>query len=396
MLTLCIGSILASSATFAAETLPSREEMWQMIKAQQQQIEKLQERIENTDAKSDAVVEAMEQSSNTGKASWADRTTVGGYASAHYNNLKGSGDAKDKEEIDLHRVVLFLGHEFNDRIRFFSEIEFEHAIAGEGQVGEVEVEQAYLEMDFNQYISAKAGVYMVPVGILNETHEPNTFYGVERNPVETNIIPTTWWVAGVASSGEIAPGWGYDIGIHEGLYSSATTNYLPRKGRQSSAEALAKDGAVTTRLKWTGMAGLELAGTFQYQSDITQGMDPTAGSATLYEAHAAYQKGSFGLRALYARWDLDGSGPESIGADTQYGWYIEPSYKLTRSLGFFARYNQWDNQAGGNFDSGKSQWDMGLNWWPHEQVVLKVDYQIQDNENGNEQDGFNLGVGLQF
>ena len=350
----------------------------------------MQERIENTDAKSDAVVEAMEQSSNTGKASWIDRTTLGGYTEAHYNNLEGAGSASDKNQIDLHRVVLFLGHEFNDRIRFFSEIEFEH----DGE--EVEVEQAYLEMEFNRYIRGKAGVFLLPVGILNETHEPNTFYGVERNPVEKYVIPSTWWATGIAASGEISQGLSYDFGFHEGLKTSADNSYLPRKGRQKAAEALAKNGAFTTRLKWTGMAGLELAGTFQYQSDITQGMDPTAGSATLYEAHAAYQKGSFGLRALYAHWDLDGSGPESIGADTQYGWYIEPSYKLTRSLGFFARYNQWDNQAGGNFDSGKSQWDMGLNWWPHEQVVLKVDYQIQDNENGNEQDGFNLGVGLQF
>jgi len=394
--TLCIGTALAGTA-LAKGNPPSPEEMWQLIQKQQAQIEALKAQLEETDAKSEAAVEAVEsRASEAGGASWADRTTVGGYAEAHYNNLKGSGGASDKEEIDLHRVVLFLGHEFDERIRFFSEIEFEHTVSGSGEPGAVEVEQAYAEMDFNQHLSGKAGVYLVPVGILNETHEPDTFYGVERNPVETNILPTTWWVAGIAASGEFAPGWRYDLGFHEGLKTSAANGYLPRKGRQKSGKALAKDGAFTVRLKWTGMTGLELAGTFQHQADITQGEDPDAGGANLYEVHAAYERGPFGLRALYARWDLDGSGPESIGADEQYGWYIGPSYRLNESLGLFARFNQWDNQAGSGSDSRKRQWDLGVNWWPHEQVVLKADYQVQDNADGKEQNGFNLGVGLQF
>ena len=391
LLTLCIAFLLASSSALAGGNLPSREEMWQTIKKQQQQIEQLQAWIEETAAKSEAAVEAAEeQASRERSSSWADRTTLGGYAEAHYNNLQGSGGANDKNQIDLHRVVLFLGHEFNDRIRFFSEIEFEH----DGE--EVEVEQAYVEMDFSRYISGKAGVFLLPVGILNETHEPNTFYGVERNPVEKNIIPSTWWATGIAASGEIAQAFSYDLGFHEGLKTSADNSYLPRKGRQKAAEALAENGAFTARLRWAGMAGLELAGTFQHQIDITQGRDSSAGSANLYEAHVAYEKGPFGLRALYARWNLAGSGPAAIGADEQYGWYVEPSFKITDSLGLFARYNQWDNQAGSNSDSQKAQWNIGFNWWPHEQVVLKADYQVQDNENGEEQDGFNLGVGLQF
>jgi hypothetical protein len=109
------------------------------------------------------------------------------------------------------------------------------------------------------------------------------------------------------------------------------------------------------------------------------------------------ERGPFGLRALYARWDLDGSGPESIGADEQMGYYIEPSYRFFNDkLGIFARYNQWDNAAGNSSDTEKQQWDVGLNWWPHEQVVLKADYQFQDNDDGREQDGFNLGVGYEF
>ncbi len=382
------------------------EELWQIIQAQQKEIAALKQQQQNTDKKvaaadekAEAAVVAVESgATSSSSGSWADRTTLGGYGEMHYNNLNGSGGAKDKEEIDLHRFVLFVGHEFNDDVRFFSEFEIEHALAtGDGSSsGEVEVEQAFVEIDINDQHLARAGVALLPVGILNETHEPPTFYGVERNPVEKNIIPTTWWAGGAGLSGQLAPGWSYDAVLHEGLNTSAADSYKPRSGRQKTSNADAMDLAATARLKWTGIPGTEISGTVQYQSDITQSNDPNAGSAMLYEVHADIERGPFGLRALYAMWDLDGSGPAGTGADEQSGFYIEPSWKISSDLGVFARLNQWDNAAGISSTSEKQQWDLGVNWWLHEDVVFKADYQIQDNEDGSEQDGFNLGVGFQF
>lgn len=184
---LAIASTLFATSALAAD-LPSREEMWRIIQQQQQeQIKALQtqasdadQKLADTDAKAEAAVEAVEQGGmGSGKASWAETTKVGGYAEVHYNNLEGSGGASDKDSVDVHRVVIFLGHEFSDKLRFFTEIEWEHGIAGEGKVGETEVEQAYVEMDFNQNHRMKAGVLLLPVGIMNETHEPDTFCGVE-------------------------------------------------------------------------------------------------------------------------------------------------------------------------------------------------------------------------
>jgi hypothetical protein len=398
-----LGATLLYDTSVAAQEPPTTAELWEIIQRQQQEIEALKQQQQTTerravaaDEKAEAAVVAVEGSSSGASGNWADRTRIGGYAEVHYNNLDGSGSAEDQKEVDLHRFVLFLGHEFNDDIRFFSELEVEHDVAGDGQVGEVEVEQAYLEFDLNDRHMARAGVTLLPVGILNETHEPTTFYGVERNPVEHDIIPATWWAGGAGLSGQLAPGWSYDVALHEGLMTSASADYQPRDGRQKTGEAHADDLATTARLRWTGMPGTEIAGSIQYQSDITQGMDPGAGSAMLYEAHAVLERGPFGLRALYARWDLDGSGPASVGADKQTGFYIEPSWKISESLGVFARYNQWDNAAGDSTGSENTQWDAGVNWWPHEDVVIKADYQVQDNDSGAEQDGFNLGVGLQF
>ena len=366
----------------------------------------LKQQLQQTDQKVEATGEQMEKiatSGNSSGSSWADKTKLGGYGEMHYNSLKGKGGADSKDEIDFHRFVLFFGHEFNSRTRFFSELEVEHALvkdktgSGKALPGEIELEQAYVEFDLNDNHRAKAGLFLIPVGILNETHEPPTFYGVERNPVEKDIIPATWWAGGAALSGRFSDGFGYDFAIHEGLaVPGGDKGYKPRDGRQKTSEAGAKNLATTARLKWTAIPGIELGGTVQHQSDITQSGDPAAGSANLYEVHSIINKGPFGLKALYAQWDLSGSGPKSKGADKQKGWYVEPSFKLSEQWGVFARYNLWDNTAGDNTASKKKQIDVGMNYWPHPDVVLKADYQRQNNDDGKNLNGFNLGVGYQF
>jgi len=386
-------ALLATSGLSIAAELPSQEEMWRIIQEQQREIEALKKGQKTTEEKAEAAVEMAEQSRDTPSttASWAERTQLGGYGELHYENL--DTDDGRKKEIDFTRFVLFFGHQFTDRLRFWSELELEHAISGDGEDGEIELEQAYIEYDLTPSQHVKGGLFLIPVGILNETHEPPTFYGVKRNPVERNIIPTTWWAGGAELTGEIAPGWSYNFGVHEGL---DTDSYNIRGGRQKTSNADAHDLASTARVKWNGIAGVELAATVQYQENITQGLDNDA-SAWLYEAHADIQRGPLGLRALYARWDIDGDGARAAGRDEQDGFYIEPSYKLLPEFGMFVRYSQWDNEAGSSSDSEKKQYNAGFNYWPHPDVVLKADYQKQDNEgNVDEEDGINLGIGYQF
>jgi hypothetical protein len=385
--------LLCHSALAPAEEMPSQEEMWRIIKQQQREIDELKRTQKTTDEKAEAAVEAAEQSRQgaTAAASWADKTQIGGYGELHYKNLD-TDDGRDKE-IDFTRFVLFFGHQFTDRLRFWSELELEHAIAGDDQNGEIELEQAYVEYDITPSQHVKGGMFLIPVGILNETHEPVTFYGVRRNPVERNIIPTTWWAGGAELVGEIAPGWSYNFGIHEGL---DTDDYNIRDGRQKTSEADAHDLASTGRIKWNGIPGVELAATVQYQQNITQGEDNDA-SAWLYEAHADVRRGPLGLRALYARWDIDGDGAKALGRDEQDGFYVEPSYRINPEFGLFVRYSQWDNEAGSSSDSEKRQYNGGVNYWPHPDVVLKADYQYQDNQGDvDEEKGINLGVGYQF
>lgn len=403
VLILMLGSVFAAQAS--SNTTPTVEDLWALVQAQQKEIERLKTQQKTTEEKVEATAEASAEMADevaaqrvaSAKPSWADKTRFGGYGELHYNNLDS------KNEIDLHRFVLEFSHDFSDKVRFVSELEVEHGgveADGDPLNGELEVEQAYVEFDFADKHAARAGVFLVPVGIINETHEPTTFYGVERNPVENNIIPATWWEGGAGVSGELAPGWKYDLALTSGLETATTGSnaYKIRNGRQKTSFAKANDGAFAGRLKWAGVPGVELAATAQYQSDLTQGTGAagTSSSATLFETHAVLNRGPVGMRALYARWDLSGTGPAATGRDKQNGWYVEPSYKLTSNVGVFARYNQWDNNAGSGSTSNTKikQVDVGMNFWPHEDVVLKLDVQKQSGAAND--DGFNMGVGYQF
>jgi len=390
-----------------ATKIPSMEEMWKLIQqqqkaleAQKQEISRLKNTSQNNEAKIEATTTALEDSNKSyGKAKeWFNKTTIGGYGELHYNNLENKKEGgSDKDELDLHRFVLFFGHEFNDDLRFFSEFEIEHSISGDGKNGEVEVEQAYVEYDFNDSHSAKAGVFLMPFGIINETHEPPTFYGTERNPVEKNIIPATWWEGGLALNSKFENGLSTDVSLTSGLYLTAGDSFKIRSGRQKVSKAKADSGALAGRVKYTGYTGLELALSGYYQDDYNQNETNSSDSLTAIETHAVYSLNNFTIKALYASWDLDGDDAKDIGADSQTGWYIEPSYKLTDKLGIFARYNEWDNADGNSSDSKYTQTDFGLNYWIDEDVVLKADYQDQDAPDGkDEYDGFNLGVGYQF
>ncbi|MBA3582120.1 MAG: porin [Gammaproteobacteria bacterium] len=345
----------------------------------------LDARIEALEKQVTVLADQLEKKTATNNST-NDNIHLGGYGEIHYNNYDDGIDNK----IDFHRFVLFVGHDFSDDIRFFSEIEIEHALAGEGKPGEVELEQAYIEFAVNKSLNIKGGLFLIPIGILNETHEPPTFYGTERNPIENKIIPSTWWEGGIGANGNMGAGFSYDIAVHSGL--DGGTNI--RDGRQKVAEATANQLATTMRIKYTGVAGLEIATSLQRQNDMTQNDTDIIDGATLFSAHIVYQGDKLGARALYADWEFDGNSAGS--KDEQQGFYIEGSYKIISQLGVFARQNIWNNSSA-NISTVKNstQTDFGFNYWAHENVVVKLDFQQQNVEAGNK-DGYNIGLGYQF
>lgn len=328
-----------------------------------------------------------------------DGVSLGGYGEVHYNNYDAKDSSRDKDDADLHRFVIFLNKDFSDNLRMVSEFEIEHGgVESDGDPlgGEVEMEQAYLEYDMSDHTQVRGGVFLVPAGILNETHEPPTFYGVERNVVENIIIPSTWWEVGAGMTHRWDSGFSADLAVHTGLEIPDSGRI--RSGRQKASNVEAEDLATTVRLRYTGMPGLELAGSVQFQKDANQEGGDMIEDAQLYTAHAILNKGPFGLTALYAKWELDGDiEDDPSGADDQDGWYITPSFKPVDWLGLYASYQEVE---GARSQDQFEQWELGFNWWLHPSAVVKANYKDREHDNtddrGRDFDGFDLGVGWMF
>jgi len=396
-------ALLVMAAPAHSET-PNIEEIWTIVQQQQAEIDELKRKLAAADAQLAAADQKIEATGDYLDAiAIADMqppaTSVGGYGEVHYNNLDADDSARDLDQVDFHRFVLFFGHEFSDRIRFFSELEIEHSIAGDGQPGEVELEQAYVDFALTDTLSTRAGLFLLPVGIINETHEPPSFYGVERNDVENIILPSTWWEAGASLNGHFDNGLSWDVALHSGLAMPTTggSAFRVRSGRQKVGEAIASDPAYTARVKYTGIPGLELAASYQYQTDPSQIPGDGLDGGQLFTTHAVYEQGGFGLRGLYAAWRFDGVAVEAADADQQDGWYLEPSYRFTEKWGVYARYEDLD----GARDQDKfTQNEIGFNYWPIDGVVLKMDYRQRDHSltssSVNDFDALDLGFGFAF
>jgi hypothetical protein len=376
--------------------------------------------LEDLQKQVDALAAEVEAQKAAAPAAGFGNTTLGGYAEAYYKNIDGLTD-----EADAYRLVLFIGHQFDEKVRFASELEVEHGYVkdsdttcvhtdanGDGIVnsgelvcgtpstsqGYLAVEQLFLEYKYLDNHRVSAGQLLVPVGILNETHEPDTFYGVFRAPVEREIVPGTWFEPGILFSGNIAEGLSYDAMISTGLKGDG--GKVIKDMRQRGSKANASDMAYTARIRYTGLPGTEIGASWQRQTDMSQGSLATDLEADMLEAHVVVTRGNFGLRALTAQWDLDKSAmalANQLRAE-QTGWYIEPSYKLTPTVGLFVRHSVWDNAAADSVDSEWTEQSVGVNWWLHERAVVKADLQFRDDPvTGNiDQDGFNLGLGWQF
>ena len=401
--------LISTTVALAQEPAPTIEDVMQLVQRQQAEIDALRaeldatrvgmtatdEKVAESEARIEATGDVVESLAATDSA--PNKTSIGGYGELHYSQV--DSNAGDSDSIDFHRFVLFFGHEFTDRVRFFSEFELEHSLSGDGKPGEVELEQAYVEYALRDNLYAKTGLFLLPVGIMNETHEPPTFYGVERNNVENIILPSTWWEAGAGLRGNLAGGLSWDAAVHSGLEMPTTggSAFRVRSGRQKVAKAVASDLATTLRLKYTGVPGLELAASYQYQSDPSQVPGDGLDSGQLFTTHAVYQRERFGLRALYGSWSFDGVAVEAADADSQSGWYVEPSFRVSEKWGVYARYEDLD--AARQQDQF-SQSEFGFNYWPTDGVVLKMDFRSRDFDlpalSASDFDAVDVGFGYHF
>jgi hypothetical protein len=350
--------------------------------------------------------------------------SIGGYGEFTYNNpvnnTRGTNDTADAL-----RFVLYTGYKFSDKIILNSEIEFEHGTTSStvsASSGSVSVEFAYLDFlkTFDEeWLNLRAGLVLVPLGFINELHEPVFFFGVNRPETERQIIPTTWRELGAGMFGEMGD-FEYRAYALTSLDAEGFTSTGLRNGRQNGNRAIANGGAGTGRLDYTPSwaEGLIVGGSV-FAGNTTQDQ-PEFGNAngwlTLFDAHAQYEWKGLHLRGLAAFAFLDdarsiSNAVESTVANQMQGHYVEVAYDVMplilpdyerQYLAPFFRYEQVDTQwhvpAGLVADQTKDfdSYTIGLQYKPHPQVVLKFDYRSFQQERGERPDDIGLGLGFVF
>ena len=395
---LVLAALLAITPVTFAETLEHVEEEVHLAMETIQQLKAELNELKDA-VKMQGEIQEASVSSIAKTAKKFEKLHIGGYGELHYNDTETDDNSKSKK-VDAHRFVLYFGYDFTDKVRFRSEFELEHAIAGEGQTGEIELEQMYVEVDMNDQTSIQTGVILVPVGIMNENHEPPTFYGVERNEVEKYLLPSTWWAAGVKVNHRLSNGLTLEAMVGEGL-NGDTTGYI-RGGRQKSGNATANDLAYTVRATYTGLPGLKASLFMNHQSDFTQDSSDNIDKLDIYGASAIYNFGDgFEVRALHVQAEFDGKDESSSfftnGFDEHQGTFLEIS-KRFGNLGIFVNNSI---VSGEKISRQYTVQQAGFSYWIQgTDAVIKANYfekdYSSDTKSDDDTDGFHLGMGYEF
>jgi len=323
--------------------------------------------------------------------------------------LTGSG-----AQADFLRAILYVGYRFNDKFLFNSEIEIEHA-------DEVSVEFAYIDYLATESLGIRGGMLLLPMGLVNEFHEPNVFIGARRPETEQAIIPTTSRENGLGVHGS-ASRLVYRAYVVNGLNGSAFSAGGIRGGRQKGSRALADNLAFTGRFDVTPTPGVFL-GASLYSGGSGQGQVTVDGQSydvrtTIVDVHAQAQIRGLDVRGLYARsWiddaaalnqylDLEGSdgvAEEMAGGYVQVGYNVLSLVASTRvSLLPYYRWERVDTQAKmpAGYERGgatlRTLNTIGVELKPIPNVVLKLDYQIITNDGETGRNQLNLDLGYAF
>jgi hypothetical protein len=353
---------------------------------------------------------------------------IGGYGEVHYNQPLNSSK-RYNGTLDVHRMVMFFGYNFSSKTQFISELEFEH-------ISEVYVEQAFIQHRINKYLNFRAGLMLIPMGIVNEYHEPTTFNGVERPLVDSKIAPTTWREIGVGFSGNVFPAsLKYQVYLMNGFngYKAGVASLNGkdgfRGGRQKGAESFISSPNFTGKVEYYGVRGLNigLSGYFgNTQSTLYNGLDKSNEAAlakadssvvklAMVGVDARYNLGGLQMRGQFYYSDI--ANAEQYNALTKkdlgsamMGYYVEAGYNVLKfasntktELIPFLRYENYNMHLATsgalvkNLAYDNNVITTGLTYKLAKGVVVKADMQFVKSKASTEYTKvFNAGVGVMF
>lgn len=355
-----------------------------------------------------------------------DKLTIGGYAQIDYNQPLAQGSIKNGT-LDVHRLVLLFGYKFSDRVQFITEIEMEH-------VNELYVEQAFLEYKLKDWLRFRGGLMLIPMGIINEYHEPPTYNGVERPSVDTYIVPTTWRELGAGVAGTIrVADLKYQLYVingflgYDGKAKFNGKNAL-RGGRQKGIESVIAFPNFAGKVEYYGIRGLNLglsgyAGKSQstlFKDNPVEGPARKSADSSVvgiamvgldarYSIKSVYLRGqfiygAFNNTAAYNAFSASDFGSSMIGGYLEAGYNVFSLLPAIKSeLIPFVRYENYNTQqtAEGSIVADpanhRREITAGIGWKPVSGVAVKADYQyFSDKSDNPSRSRINLGIGVWF
>lgn len=401
--------VFAFAASSHADSISDLQQQLDDIKGKIQELQTLQAQKKP---------EAVAESSDYLKKLWGN-TKVSGYGELEYIVRKDNGNGNGGNTLDPHRVVLNVTSQLADWIDFNSELEWEHGGSDGGADGSISVEQAYLTFKLNQALNIKSGVMLMPMGAINQNHEPVNFYSSARPALDTFLIPSTWQEMGVGISGTLHKKVDYQLMAVTGLDGSKfNAEKGLREGRQGFGKDSNRNFAVTGRLDVRPVDGLITS------LSLFSGNSAPSGSPTAYTTIAAldgrYRIKDFELAGEYVHVYQDR--PEVLNTEigrNMAGYWVEGAWhalptawkkgRLSSSDAvLFARYSQLNTQQGGAIDPTKTSGrfnrnytTVGISFMPIPSVAIKADYQIYaDRRSAGEipldNDKFQITVGFVF
>ncbi|WP_340691021.1 DUF3373 domain-containing protein [Hydrogenobacter thermophilus] len=445
-------SALFSSVVFAQSTEERIKQLEEQIKLLQQEVQKLKEeqkKSEETRQETEVLKEEirklrleiampqLEIKSYSGLGPAASKAlfnprgvSIGGYGEVHFVH---NPDKKPKNTIDAKRLILYFGYAFNERLKFNSEIEWEHAfVEGGEESGETAVEFAFLDYSFNEKLGLRGGLLLIPVGIINEYHEPPTFPSVDRPYLERNIIPTTWRELGFGAYGKLA-NLEYRAYITNGLKPNEEAGEKVESGellkgfRQNGFKAASDQIAFTGRLDYNLPYNLKV-GASTFVGGVQNNEGKKLGTLTLVSPHAWWQYGPWDIRFVGAYGIVSGADKVSEAISTNpactelgdkaecttfpkkfYGFYTQVAYDIFRLIrvsdqqlylfGIYENYNTHASVPEG-FEKPEGHkvqvFNLGLSYKPHPLVALKADYVRYSPKDAKKQNIYRLALGWMF
>jgi len=355
---------------------------------------------------------------------------IGGYGEVHYNQPVSS-DIRKNGTLDVHRLIMMLGYQFNDKVQFVSELEFEH-------VSEVYVEQAFLQYKLSNAVNFRGGLLLTPMGIINEYHEPTTFNGVERPQIDNAISPTTWREIGFGITGVLLPAslryQAYLMNGFNGFDGQARIGGASglRGGRQKGAESYISSPNFSTKVEYFGFRGLNigLSGYFgDTQSTLYNNLnkndeaaiakaDSSVVGISMVGADARYSYKGLKLTGQFYYTVLSNTeeynkltkskGGGNLGS-SMFGYYIDLGYNVLRSVKTemqlipFVNYSNYDTHhkvpvnITDNLSYQKNVITTGLSFFLTQGAVVKTDLQfVKTGASDKYATTFNAGFGIMF